>query len=172
MSVRRNLDFALRSHGLSAPERASRIAENLALAGIAGFEESYPHELSGGMAQRAELARALAVRPRLLLLDEPFAAVDALSRIVLQEELARVRAQQRTTTVLVTHDVQEAVFLGDVIVLMSRRPGTVKQVFTVDGEWPRTAAWRQTQRFARLSEALLEALRDELDDPTTAARVA
>ena len=168
-SVYKNIDFALRSNGVPARDRRRIIEENVAIVGLEGFEHSYPRQLSGGMLQRAELARALSVRPDLLLMDEPFASVDSLSRLMLQEELSRLRAHRSSTFVMVTHDVPEAVFLADHVVLMTRRPGTVKRVFDIGWDGPRTASWRHTSRFASLSGEILAALREEMDVPAAAA---
>lgn len=162
-SVYKNIDFALRSNGVRARHRRRIIEENVAIVGLEGFEHSFPRQLSGGMLQRAELARALSVRPDVLLMDEPFASVDSLSRLMLQEELSRIRAHRSSTFVMVTHDVPEAVFLADHVILMSRRPGTVKEIFDIGWDGPRTASWRHTSRFASLSEEILASLREEMD---------
>ncbi len=135
LTVAQNVGFALR--GLSEAEQAARIHEQLSLMGLSGFERAYPHQLSGGMAQRVALARALARRPSVLLLDEPFAALDAFTKTRLQEELWHVRARAQPTTLLVTHDIEEAVFLADRIVVLSERPGQIREQFTIDLARPR-----------------------------------
>jgi ABC-type nitrate/sulfonate/bicarbonate transport system ATPase subunit len=132
MTVDRNIDFALRARGVAPTLRAELTRKYVRLVGLSGFKGSDPRQLSGGMQQRAELARALAVSPRLLLMDEPSAALDALTRVVLQEELSRLRAHHDTTFVMITHDVQEAVFLSDQVLVMSRRPGRVKRIVPVE----------------------------------------
>lgn len=140
---------------LEPAERARTVAEHIALVGLTGFERAYPHQLSGGMAQRVSLARALAPRPRVLLLDEPFAALDALTKMRLQEELLRIWQVEKTTLLLVTHDVEEAVYLGDRVVVMSARPGTIRRVVPVEIERPRD---RTSPEFAALRRSLLAEL--------------
>jgi ABC-type nitrate/sulfonate/bicarbonate transport system ATPase subunit len=162
MSVRGNIEFALRARGVARDRRRELVRRSVDLVGLEGFEDSYPHQLSGGMQQRAELARALAAGPRLLLMDEPFAALDALTRLVLQDELLRLRASQETTLVMVTHDVSEAVFLGERVLVMSRRPGRVKRTLTIDRDGVPPDRWRGTAAFARLCSEITDSLREEL----------
>lgn len=135
LTVSQNVGFALR--GLAMAEQRERIDEQLTLMGLSGFAGAYPHQLSGGMAQRVALARALARRPAVLLLDEPFAALDAFTKTRLQEELGQVRERTQPTTLLVTHDIEEAVYLADRIVVLSERPGTVREQFALDLPRPR-----------------------------------
>jgi len=135
LTVNENVGFGIVD--LPAAEKVERVRQYVELVGLNGFEGSYPHQLSGGMAQRAAIARALASRPKLLLLDEPFGALDALTRIRMQQELLRIWSAQRTTMVLVTHDIDEAIFLADRIVVLSSRPGTIKRVIGVDILRPR-----------------------------------
>jgi ABC-type nitrate/sulfonate/bicarbonate transport system ATPase subunit len=113
------------------PNRTELVQRFIELVGLAGFERAYPHQLSGGMAQRAALARALVSRPDLLLLDEPFGALDSLTRAAMQEELARLRQVNDQLMLLVTHDIEEAVFLADRVIIMSPRPGTVRAMVTI-----------------------------------------
>ena len=135
MTVRQNLALAL--HDQSAAARDAAIASALVLVGLQSFEQAFPHQLSGGMAQRVAIARALVHRPRVLLLDEPFGALDALTRMQLQDALLRIHEHERITTVLVTHDIEEALYLGDRIAVLSSRPGRVIADFAVDLPRPR-----------------------------------
>ena len=133
-----NIEFGLRVAGIDKPEREARVQEQLALMGLEQFRHAYPSELSGGMQQRVGIARALVVRPEILLMDEPFGALDAQTRTVLQEEVSRLRRQMNYTVLFITHSVEEAVYLGDRVVVMSRRPGRIKAEIAI----PRDAAWR------------------------------
>lgn len=135
LTVAENVAFALR--GVSAATQRVLIEEQLAVMGLASFTRSYPHQLSGGMAQRVALARALARKPSVLLLDEPFAALDAFTKTRLQEELWHVRERAQPTTLLVTHDIEEAVYLADRIVVLSERPGKIRAQLTIDLSRPR-----------------------------------
>ena len=137
LTVQGNIAFGLESKGLSAPERDRIVRQHIRLVGLSGCERSYPHQLSGGMRQRVAIARALAVDPSLLLLDEPFAALDAQNRSLMQDELARIWAEEPKTMVLVTHSIDEAIKLADRIVVLSRRPGPVKADIPVHLPRPR-----------------------------------
>jgi NitT/TauT family transport system ATP-binding protein len=137
LSVRRNVEFALELTGVRPDERGDRAMEWLGKVHLSRFADAQPHELSGGMRQRAALARALACRPSVLLADEPFAALDAQTREILQQELQRVWQQSRNTFVFVTHNVREAVFLADRVILMSAPPGTLMAEHRIDAPRPR-----------------------------------
>lgn len=139
-TARENVAFGLEKQGVPEPDRNRRVEELLSLVGLADFADSYPKELSGGMKQRVGIARALAVDPDLLLMDEPFGAVDAQTRGILQDELLDLWAHTGKTILFVTHDVEEAVRLADRIVVMSTEPGTVRDIITVDLSRPRSRA--------------------------------
>lgn len=149
LTVEENVAFAV-PH-LDPRARRRTVADHVALVGLRGFEHSRPGQLSGGMAQRAAIARALAPRPGVLLLDEPFGALDAFTRMQLQEELLRIREVEQATLVLVTHDIDEAVFLGDRVVVMGSRPGTVRREYRVELARPRD---RTGWEFAALRKAI------------------
>ncbi|MDY0872060.1 ABC transporter ATP-binding protein [Dongia rigui] len=132
LTVTGNVAVALRRSGLSKAAAQATIDAHLALVGLTDFAEAYPAQLSGGMQQRVAIARALANRPRLLLLDEPLGALDALTRLRLQDEIRRIVRQEGITAILVTHDVDEAVYLGDRIVVMEPHPGRIRDILPVD----------------------------------------
>ena len=131
-TVESNIGFGLEESGLPEAERRERVQRHIDLVGLSGFETSYPHQLSGGMRQRAGIARTLAIQPDLLLMDEPFSALDAQTRTLMQEELLRIWETHRLSTLYVTHNIQEAVYLADRIAVLSRRPGRVNSVLTID----------------------------------------
>jgi len=137
MTVRRNVEFNLKARGVAAAERKRIAAEFIDLVGLSGFERRYPHELSGGMRQRAGIARALTTRPKLLLMDEPFGALDAQTRGIMQTELLQIWQTHKSTVVFVTHGVEESILLADRIVIMSPRPGRIRQILNVDLPRPR-----------------------------------
>lgn len=135
LTVEQNVAFGL--NNLDNGRRDTVVREHLELVGLAGFAKALPHHLSGGMSQRVAIARALVNNPQLLLLDEPFGSLDALTKIQLQQEILRIWEAERTTMVLVTHDIDEAIYLGDRVVVMSSRPGTVKKILPVQLPRPR-----------------------------------
>ncbi|MDA8485714.1 ABC transporter ATP-binding protein [Pseudomonas resinovorans] len=140
MTVQKNIGLALKNHKLSKAEKDRLVAEHIALVNLTGFENAYPHQLSGGMAQRAAIARALITKPKILLLDEPLGALDALTRVHLQRELQRIWVQQRSTMIMVTHDVEEALYLGDRVIVMDAHPGRIKHEIKVGLPHPRDRA--------------------------------
>ena len=126
-----NIEFGLVSLGIDAAERKRRIEQHIELMGLGGYEQAYPHQLSGGMQQRVAIARAYVLDPKVLLMDEPFGALDAQTRVVMQEELVRLARTHPRTVLFITHAVEEAVYLADRIVVMSRRPGTIREIIDV-----------------------------------------
>jgi len=156
-----NAAFGLEIRGLGKQERAERAREYLELVGMAGFDRRLPKELSGGMMQRVGLARALAVEPEILLMDEPLGALDQLTRRHLQEETIRIWEHDRKTALFITHDMEEAVVLADRVVLMSSRPGRIEEVIEVDIPRPRDPNdHEQSLRIAEIREYLWCRLRD------------
>ncbi|TYL10653.1 Aliphatic sulfonates import ATP-binding protein SsuB [Moorella thermoacetica] len=137
LTVEKNIAFGLETKGIDPQKQREEVERCLQLVGLKGFEKAYPHELSGGMKQRVGIARVLALKPRILLMDEPFAALDAFTRMKLQDELITLWRQNRFTVIFVTHDVEEAVYLADRIVVMSCRPGKVKSIVPVPLQRPR-----------------------------------
>ncbi|MEG2069531.1 MAG: ABC transporter ATP-binding protein [Acidaminococcaceae bacterium] len=130
-SVYDNIAFGLEAQSVSKPEQTARIAHYIELVGLTGFEKAFPHQLSGGMRQRVGIARALVINPDLLLMDEPFSALDAQTRTIMQEELVALWEKTRLSTLYVTHNIQEAVLLADRVVLLSRRPGTINKILPI-----------------------------------------
>jgi NitT/TauT family transport system ATP-binding protein len=155
-TVRGNVAFGLEKQGTPETERRERVDYLIDLVGLEGFSESYPKELSGGMKQRVAIARALAADPELLLMDEPFGAVDAQTREMLQAELLDIWQQTRKTVLFVTHDVEEAVKLADRVVVMAKEPGRIQEVVDVDLERPRS---RSDPDFGEYYERVLDLIR-------------
>jgi NitT/TauT family transport system ATP-binding protein len=156
MTVWGNIEIGLRYQSVPRPERSQRVAGLIALMGLTGFEKAFPKELSGGMKQRVALARAYAPEPDILLLDEPFGALDAQTKTLLQEDLLRTWSGARPTVVFVTHDVDEAVFLSQRVIVLSRRPGRVFREFQIDLPYPRTRATRTSAEFFAIRNEVWE----------------
>jgi ABC-type nitrate/sulfonate/bicarbonate transport system ATPase subunit len=156
LTVRRNLMFGLNGH--ASPDKAKLADHYARIVGLEGFERSYPHELSGGMLKRAELARALVVKPDILYMDEPFSALDALLSLRMRNELLRILAEERHTVMLITHDVEEAIHLADRVMVLSPRPAKVQAIFDVAIPHPRklTSPEVQDLRVAILRELGVE----------------
>lgn len=165
-TVAQNIQLGLKFRGVPAAQRAEIAKKYVDLVGLRGFEERYPHELSGGMRQRCALARTLANDPDLLLMDEPFAAVDAQTREILQEELLKIWGehlplQERKTVVFVTHSIDEAVFLSDRVVVMSARPGSIKECFATPLGRPRSEGSRSSPEYLKARDHLWRLVKGE-----------
>lgn len=171
MSVRANVEFPLKSRGFGKGERRKRAAETLGWVGLSASAAKYPWQLSGGMQQRVAIARALACRPSLLLMDEPFASVDAQTRFELEDLLLRVRKEQDTTVLLVTHDIDESVYLSDRILVLSKSPASIVADLNVDlGANRDQIATRESETFVHLRGEVARLLRspsDNRDDADT-----
>ena len=157
-----NVELGLELKGIEVAVRRPRAQELIEMAGLAGFESHYPHELSGGMKQRVGLARALATDPEVLLMDEPFAALDAQTRDLMQAELLQVWERTKKTVIFVTHSIEEAAYLSDRVVVMSARPGRTKQIIQVRLPRPRDYEMRLTSEFNDLKSRIWDVLKDEL----------
>jgi ABC-type nitrate/sulfonate/bicarbonate transport system ATPase subunit len=157
-----NIALGLENSGWSKEARRSAVEQHIALVGLNGFETVYPHQLSGGMAQRAAIARGLVGRPEILLLDEPLGALDALTRVRLQDELHKIWTTERTTMILVTHDVEEAVYLSDRVVVMQPSPGRIVEDIAIDLPHPRDRASHEFTDLRRRVLAAMGALPDAL----------
>ena len=153
LTVEANIAMAFEARDIRRDEKARLINEHIALVGLQGFEKAYPYQLSGGMAQRTAIARALINQPEILLLDEPFAALDALTRLRIQKELQRIWLQKKITMILVTHDIEESIFLGDRVVVLQPRPGRIRRIVEVDLPHPRD---RESAAFVRLRRDILK----------------
>ncbi|UUC93571.1 MULTISPECIES: ABC transporter ATP-binding protein [Comamonas] len=161
-SVLENIEVGLEIRKIPKRERRETAEQFLHLVGLAGFGQRYPHELSGGMRQRVAIARSLAYSPSLLLMDEPFAALDAQTREILQSELLRIWEQRKTTIVFITHSLDEAIYLSDRIAVMTHRPGRIKSVLDIALPRPRPAEIRHAPAFVQLREQAWDVLRDEV----------
>ena len=153
LTVEGNIEFGLFKH--SRLERQRRIAHYIKMVGLGGFEKAYPAELSGGMKQRLEVARALAVNPDMLLLDEPFGALDSITRLIMRGELLRIWKEERNTVIFVTHDIDEGVQLADRVAVMSGRPAKIQQIVNIDIPHPREIS---SPRYLELRNGILEQL--------------
>jgi NitT/TauT family transport system ATP-binding protein len=160
-TVMGNVMYGVELLGIPKEEARGRAKRFVELVGLAGFVESYPLELSGGMQQRANLARALAVDPEVLLLDEPFAALDAQTRETMQQELLRIWNETRKMAIFITHDIVEAVYLADRVVVFTARPGRVKEIVKVDIPRPRDLRVKRDPRFVEIERRIWESIREE-----------
>jgi NitT/TauT family transport system ATP-binding protein len=161
-TVQQNIELGLELKGVPVETRRKVSDHFIVMVGLAGFESHYPHELSGGMKQRVGLARALATDPDVLLMDEPFAALDAQTRDLMQIELLRIWNQARKTVLFVTHQIDEAIYLSDRVMVMTKRPGHAKRIFPIALPRPRDYEMRVTPEFNDLKLEIWHTLRDEI----------
>jgi NitT/TauT family transport system ATP-binding protein len=161
-SVMRNLTYGLECRGVSAKSARKMVTPLLEKVGLTGFEKHFPYELSGGMQQRVNLARALAVDPEILLMDEPFAALDAQTREIMQAELLRIWTDTRKTVLFVTHQIDEAIFLSDRVIVMSARPGRIILDAVVDLPRPRSLEIKESPQFLAMQKKVWSLLEDEV----------
>jgi NitT/TauT family transport system ATP-binding protein len=170
LTVRDNVAFGPRLRGLRKTARYRQAARWIEMVGLSGFETAYPGELSGGMQQRVALSRALANEPEVLLCDEPFAALDAMTRQILQHELLRVAGESGKTVLFITHSIDEALILSDRLVVMSARPGRVKAIYANDLPHPRSMDVQLTDRFLALKREVWGLVQEEVMSSMTAVR--
>ena len=156
-----NVMFPLEAAGMPKKERVERARHFIQLVGLEGFENNYPSELSGGMRQRTAIARTLAFDPKILLMDEPFAALDEQTRLLLGDKVLQIQQELEQTTMLITHNITEAVQLSDRVVVMSYRPGTVKRIIPIDLPRPRSSEIMSSERFGQLVGMIWADLREE-----------
>jgi NitT/TauT family transport system ATP-binding protein len=159
-TVQKNVELFLELHGVDKAQRAAKAADAIALVGLAGFEQFHPKRLSGGMKMRVSLARSLTLQPKVFLFDEPFGALDEITRERLNEELLKLFVEQKFAALFITHSVNEAVFLSTRVLVMSARPGRIVAEFPVPFEYPRSPDLRYDPEFARLTGDVSHALRD------------
>jgi NitT/TauT family transport system ATP-binding protein len=161
LTVRKNVEFGLEIQGLSAAARREISSRYIAEVGLEGFEDAYPKQLSGGMMQRVALARALANDPEVLLMDEPFGALDSQTRSLMQELLLRIWEHSKKTVLFITHDIDEAILLGDHVYVMTARPGSIKERIDVDLPRPRTVEATTSTPFIALKRRIMALIHDE-----------
>ncbi len=158
LNVRKNVEFGLKMQGVSKAEREEKADKYLEMVGLSGFEKALPKELSGGMKQRVAIARTLAANPEMLLMDEPFGALDAQTRVVMQELLAHISRQMKNTILFITHDIDEAILLGQRIYVMSPRPGRIKKMIEVDIDEERNHNTLISPEFLKIKKDIMDML--------------
>jgi NitT/TauT family transport system ATP-binding protein len=161
-TVLKNVIFGLECQGLDNPEGIERAMGFIKLVGLQGFEEHYPHELSGGMQQRCNLARALTVDPKILIMDEPFAALDAQTREIMQAELLRIWKESGKTVLFITHQISEAIFLADRVIVFGSRPGRVKKMIPINLPRPRDLSIKRDTQFLKYEDELWTLIEEEV----------
>lgn len=164
LTVKKNVEFGLKMRKVPKQEREEKAMEFIKLVGLEGFENALPKQLSGGMKQRVAIARTLANEPEMLLMDEPFGALDAQTRVVMQELLSKISRETKTTILFITHDIDEAVLLGDRIYVMSRRPGKVRDVLNVDLPKERNHECFVMPQFVETKKKIMDMLWQESQD--------
>jgi NitT/TauT family transport system ATP-binding protein len=162
MNVQDNVAFGLETQGVERRKRQTMALDFLSKVGLAEFSHNYPHELSGGMRQRVAILRAFLADPQILLMDEPFGALDSQTRLVMQEELLRIWREYQKTVIYVTHDIEEAILLGDRVLVMSGRPGRIRQEIPISLERPRQLATRDHPEVAEIRWHIWKMLEDEV----------
>jgi NitT/TauT family transport system ATP-binding protein len=170
-TVLKNVIYGLECQGRDGPEGMERALHFTKLVGLAGFEEHFPHELSGGMQQRCNLARALTVDPEILIMDEPFAALDAQTREIMQLELLRIWREAKKTVLFITHQINEAIYLGDRIIIFSARPGKVKDTLKIEIPRPRPLSIKRDKQFLDYEDRVWNLIEEEVRKTMAADRV-
>lgn len=170
-TVLKNVIFGLECQGMDNAEGIERAMGFIKLVGLQGFEEHYPHELSGGMQQRCNLARALTVDPKILIMDEPFAALDAQTREIMQAELLRIWRESGKTVLFITHQINEAIFLADRVIVFGSRPGRVKKMITIDLARPRDLSIKRDPKFLKYEDELWQLIEEEVKKTMLADQV-
>lgn len=161
-TVLKNVLFGLECRGLDGQKEKERALKFINLVGLSGFEDHYPHELSGGMQQRCNLARALTVDPEILIMDEPFAALDAQTREIMQLELLRIWTEEKKTVLFITHQINEAIYLADRVIIFGARPGKVKDVLKIDIPRPRNLSVKRGRQFLEYEDHLWNQIEEEV----------
>ncbi len=161
-TVFKNVIFGLECQNLDNAEGRARARDFIKLVGLAGFEEHFPHELSGGMQQRCNLARALTVDPKILIMDEPFAALDAQTREIMQSELLRIWRESKKTVLFITHQINEAIYLADRVIVFAARPGRVKATIKIDMPRPRELSIKRDPRFLKYEDEVWNLIEEEV----------